>query len=358
VRASYPNLWNRSGYPPKVYVAAAVGDVVHGALEDFLQTLREVAAEAEPGAAGVLALRRLGGYTALIERRVEREIERLAGNPRMATRSDSLRAQLEQRVPEMRQRVQGVVSRLELGAIGIRAAPGGRGPLAPGLYPEIALEAATLRFSGRADLLRLDGAGVTITDYKTGEPSPEHHDQVRLYALLWQLDEERNPSGSLATQLTIAYASHDEVVAAPDRTQLKELAAALLDRIAATELELAERPPPARPSAETCRYCPVRQLCDDYWIDPNQPVVSNTPSGATVFGDSAGIVGQRNGPRSWLLEPDGARRPLLLRTPTEDSGFDSGDRLRLLDIAFGADTDSGLVVATITHGSEVFVVAS
>lgn len=356
-RATYPDVWERSGYPRRSHIAALAGDVIHGALEDFVAALRAERTATEPGAAAFAALRRLGGYTALVQRGIGAQETKLQTNPRMAPRAEHLRAQLERRAPEMRQRVQSMVARLQLGEVRTPEADGGggRGQLAVGLHPEVDLHAPALRFKGRADLVAVKDEGVTITDYKTGQADPEHHDQLLIYALLWQRDKERNPDGTPAATLAIAYASHDEVFGAPDQTALDEVADALSARIADVETDLTLRPPPARPSPETCRHCAVRHLCDEYWLDPALPDIANSTH---AFRDLAGTVSQRNGPRSWVLSLDSPPGRVLLRTPTEEPGFNSGDRVRLLDVAYGADDDAEQVVATITQGSEAFVLTA
>jgi hypothetical protein len=352
-RASYPEVWEHSGYPRKLHVAALTGDVIHGALEDFLRAWKSASTTASPRAAAVVALRELGGYTALIERSLVRRVKTLQDNPRMARRAEELQAQLAVKVPDMRQKVQGIISRLHLDAVsGHGEAGDNRGPLSAGLHPEVDLVASALHFMGRADLIAVGPDGLTITDYKTGVADAGHGDQVRLYALLWQRDKERNPDGVLATKLTLAYSSHDELLDAPGPGELDELAHALSDRIAAVERDVAERPPPARPSAETCRYCAVRHLCEEFWVDlPHPEVRADRPT----FRDYEGTVGPRNGPRSWMLGLDRTPGQLLLRTGTETPGFDTGDRVRILDIAATADDDTAQVVATITRASEVFV---
>ncbi len=195
--ASYPAVWDRSGYPQRPVVAALVGDVVHSALERVLRALHAEGCDSRVGTAAVSVLRQLGGYSVLVRDAIEEQLRRLESNPRMAPRVESLRALLKQRVPEIRQRVQSLVTRMPLGPSGPRPegeAGGRRGPLGPGSYPEIELRARQLRFFGRVDLLSVQSDQVTLTDYRTGQPDSHHADQLRLYALLWQHDEELNPA--------------------------------------------------------------------------------------------------------------------------------------------------------------------
>lgn len=354
-RASYPDLWNHWGYPPKPSLPALLGDVVHGALERLLRDFREhgCASLADPGTVAVL--KNLGGYSQLAEHGIEEQLTRLAENPRMSERIGPLRTALRIKVPEIRQRVQAVIARTPLRLIGEAAAsgeggPGGRGPLAPGFYPEVDLRAADLRLAGRADLLTVLDEACDITDYKTGSPDAHHADQVRLYALLWSRDQELNPHSLPVHRLILSYASHDVDVDPPSNPELNEIAADTAEQIGEAEAALLERPPTARPEASMCRYCGVRQLCDEYWAGlPGE-------DDAEWF-DFEGTVSKRNGARSWVLVATAPTdRTLLLRTSSEVVPFGVGDHLRLLDLHREDDSESVLPIGTLTQASEIFTV--
>jgi hypothetical protein len=356
-RASYPAVWDQSGYPQRPVVAALVGEVVHSALERVLRALDAEGCDSRSDTGAVSVLRNLGGYSALVRDAIEEQLRRLELNPRMAPRIESLRAVLNQRVPDIRQRVQSIVTRMPLGPSGPRPegeTGGGRGPLGPGSYPEIELRAPRLRFFGRVDLLSVDTDHVTITDYKTGQPDQHHADQLRIYALLWYHDEDLNPTGVPAASLSIVYAAHDEHLDAPDAVELDDLATTLDDRIEVAESQLRLRPPPARPAPDVCRYCSVRHMCEDYWAGVGPPAVGDAGTDP-VFVDCEGTITGRNGPRSWMLSLDPTRFEVLLRTPTETPGFEAGDRIRMLGVVYGTDDDAERTVATITQASEVFV---
>jgi hypothetical protein len=192
------------------------------------------------------------------------------------------------------------------------------------------------------------------TDYKTGQPEPHHVDQLRLYALLWQYDEDLNSGGVAATSLSIVYAAHDEVLDAPTAAELHDLASTLDARIEAAESQLRLRPPPARPAPEICRYCSVRHMCEEYWADIAPLSVGDVGSDP-VLADCEGTIARRNGPRSWVLALAPTGFEVLLRTPTEEPGFEAGDRVRLLGVVYGADDDAERTIATITQASEVFL---
>lgn len=358
-RASYPEIWAHPGYPPKPVVAALVGDVVHQALEQVLLALH---AEA-PGqdVTGATVLRGLGGYSALVRQAIDDRLSALEDNPRMAPRIGSLRTLLVQRVPEIRHRVQTVVTRLRFTAAGPprdRNHGSVSGPASEGSYTEIELRAPQLRFVGRADMLSVRDDAITVIDYKTGEPDPHHVEQLQIYALLWKHDPALNPTARPATTLAIVYATHDEVTAAPNESELEDLRADLISRIDAAEADLTLQPPPARPAPETCRYCPVKHMCEEYWAASPSLSSTGTKDAAANFLDCEGVIARRNGPRSFLLTTGSPERHVLLRTPTETPPFNAGDRVRLIGVALSEDDDAKQRIATITHASEVFVVSS
>src|SRR6202035_2642742 len=110
-RATYPEIWNRWGYPPRPTLPSLMGDVVHGILEVLLRSFHDHGCTSLADPATVKVLKDLGGYTKLVERRIEKELETLGGNPRVADRLGPLQTALRVKVPEIRQRVQAVIAR-------------------------------------------------------------------------------------------------------------------------------------------------------------------------------------------------------------------------------------------------------
>jgi hypothetical protein len=137
----------------------------------------------------------MGGYTRVISELVDLSLHALDTNPRAKDRVPLLRATMQVRVPEMRNRVQAVLSRSEFQpspradvnagvASGARLDPSGkrgeRLPLAPGSHAEVTLRAESIRWLGRVDLLTIAAGETEIVDYKTGFPDDSHLDQVWL----------------------------------------------------------------------------------------------------------------------------------------------------------------------------------
>ena len=365
-RASYPGVWARKGYPDQAIVPALLGDIVHGVLERVLVALHDESCANLADPCAVMVLKSLGGYSRLIEATIDHELGQYEENPRVVDRLPMLRASLRGRIPDIRQRVQNLISRTNMSLAGAQRyradSIGGfaRAPLRPGSHPEVDLRAEEARWGGRADLVTVLEDGCEITDYKTGEPNDHHLEQVQTYGWLWARDKVVNPAGLPARRLVLAYPTQDRSVEAADPVALEAFEADLLARSQKAEDDLRARPPEARPAQETCSSCSVRHLCDRYWpflssIDVRLP----SESEAMRFIDAEVMVISRNGPRSWNASMRHPRlaQGVLLRTPSEQVSFRGGDGLRLLRVGLNLAEEDGLPVLTILQGSEIFRLA-
>jgi hypothetical protein len=134
---------------------------------------------------------------------------------------------------------------------------------------------------GRIDQIR----NFVLIDFKTGEPSDEHAEQLRFYAVLWWGRYDVAPQG-----LEIHYKDLKEPVAVPGLPELATLLSQLKQETTTANLELQTPPPTARPGVSTCQFCPVRQLCDAYWTEASTltlrlPEATADPSTIAVFRD-------------------------------------------------------------------------
>ena len=171
-----------------------------------------------------------------------------------------------------------------------------------------------------------------------------------MYAVLWRLDDELNPACRAVDRLVLAYDSHDVDVPPPIAQEIDALGQELLARRRAAEAALAVRPPAARPSAETCRYCSVRHLCDAYWAGAAQAV-----SDDGRFGDAELKIVRQHGATSWdavvvRARDLPAKTPALLRLqqPIE---FKPGTRVRVLEGAFARDPEDAAAPVIVTLGA-------
>lgn len=354
-RADYPDLWEQHGYPRLPIPAAIRGNVVHGALEIIVKAF--VRAGCSNGSAGAVAvLRELGGYTKVAEDVLGVQLAQLDGNPRVsAHRREQLTRSLTEWVPEAREQIQTYLNRMDLrpsngsGTMPSTADPSTRYPARTGDHPEKELVAEELRLKGRIDLLSIDKDGVRITDFKTGAEDPAHHDQLRLYALLWHADLTVNPDGLPVTELVAAYPDHDVSVTVPIAADLAGLGDETAVRIEAAEAAIAADAPAARPG-EKCGLCSVRGLCGPYWSGAARTV---EVSDGTRY-DLAGIVIREHGVKSFVLRESRTGAEVLVRTPTPAITLPLGKSIRILGARRMIDPDEEeSLIAAFTTSSEV-----
>lgn len=362
--AEYPDIWSGRGYPPKLQAAALAGSVVHLALEIITKQLTGAGVPSLNDPSATHVMKELGGYTRVVEDCVDRVLKRFSDNPRARPLIEHAQRALRGQVPTLRGRVQSMLARLRLPK-GVPPAPTAstvkpagppiRSPLAKGTYPEVEVRAKSIGWKGKIDLLALGDEACEIIDFKTGAVDQAHDFQVRVYAVLWRLDDELNPSGRIVDRLVLAYENEDVEVTPPSLQEIDDVGRDLLERRRAAEAALATRPPAARPAAETCRYCGVRQLCDAYWAGSVQAISEDGR-----FGDIELKITGRHGPTSWDAVvsrarnlPTKTRALLRLQQPDE---FDVGTRVRVLDGALIRDPEDDSAPAIVTLGafSEVY----
>jgi hypothetical protein len=346
-----------------------MGEAVHGALETIVKALVAAGCESSSAPGAIEVFKSLGGFTALIEQALTTRLDLINTNPRVdAERCRRLTRELSDRVAEARGQVQEYLSRLKLPAKPANAVAPAEGPaqqeqpafdrrpVGLGAHAEVTLADENLRLMGRIDLLSVGDEHADILDYKTGAEDAGHLDQLRMYALLWDLDRVVNPTGVPAAELTAAYPSHDVTLAAPTSGELRDLEEAVKLRIAAADALFETDSSPARPSVDQCAMCHVRGLCDAYWASV-VPDASTVRDG--VWFDYEGIVGPPNGVRSrWMLNIASGQRELLLRTTPTSKPLEIGSRVRLLGLRRDADPEVPATTAVMTASSEVFIVTN
>jgi RecB family exonuclease len=372
-RARYPDLWPGMGYPRRPSMASLFGDVVHDVLERVAGELAAAGCASASAPEAVEVLKSLGGYSLLVRDAVDRRLDGLRGNPRLdPDRINSFGLQLGDRLAAARALVQSFLARTDLpssprsrlktsggliadDAVSSASAGGpSRRPIELGAHAELEVVSDDLRALGRIDVLSATSDDVHITDYKTGSFDPDHEDQLRLYALLWFKDRVVNPSGRLATRLTLAYGGHSVAVPAPSSNELEGIERDLRARIHVADLAVVAAPPVASPSPENCAFCQVRQLCDVYW--KQQPPVRQQDEDSWL--DLEAAVGQQNGSRSWwAVVRSGQEARVLLRTTDRFVPPPSGTVVRILGARRQEDLEDGTAVVALSGSSEIFVLA-
>jgi hypothetical protein len=306
-------------------------------------------------------------------------------NPRLQPRAKDLTLDLQRLAPTLRPRVQHFLSLVDLTRVRAAGSPSGsakRGdhdeedlgqPLVPGVHPEVPLINEELGWYGKADLLTVsvegDADSIEIVDFKTGSPKPDHVLQLRIYALLWAREKQRNPMGRLARKLTVIYGDGSvDVPASTMGAELNQLADELADRTLRARAAIQQRPPEARPSREACEWCDVRHMCPAYWTLAARATVS-PPEGPLPHQFDVGVrIVQRQGAWSWNAHVEevgalsdvsvGAR--LLLRVRPHDMHFASimrpGAKLRILaaHLVAPSEESSGITVLSFSRSTEAF----
>jgi hypothetical protein len=354
-RSAYPQLANGSGYPSRPSFAAISGSVVHESVEQILAALSEAGCISMRSAAAVEVMRGLGGFPAVIEANCESALARFADDPRAQPMLDPIRRRLEAQKAHLRRRTKRILALVRLAPTPPGDGAGSLGKLRigkrDGVYPEVSLTASVLRLRGRADLISIDAGTCSITDFKTGEKSEQHAEQLRFYELLWREDAEVNPEGLPIADLLIMYPDSVARVDPLGPRRSASLGEEIEGRIRAAEAEIDQPPSRAIPEAEKCGHCDVRHMCEDYWEmkslrpDPDE-------AGPGTFLDCELLVHRRIGARSWEVAFD--TRRAVLRTRSERESFEVGARLRILGAAVSRDDDTDALILTKTLYSEAF----
>ena len=128
---------------------------------------------------------------------IDRIIDRFRMNPRAQRSLEFVARFARAQIPHLRIQVKSMLSQVRLEESGSSHANlsllGSHGPIAKGTYSELEVRSRRIGWRGKVDLLVISPEACEITDFKTGKPSEAHRFQLVVYALLWALDEERNP---------------------------------------------------------------------------------------------------------------------------------------------------------------------
>jgi hypothetical protein len=299
----------------------------------------------------------LGGLTSVLHGAHARVLEREQANPRVQPLLTRLRADFARDVPLLRQQLQEQLRRLTLFPRASASNKNGRhrSLLGEGSYHEVRVRSSSLDMVGVIDLLIIAPGHATIWEFKTGEPSDHHAEQVRVYALLWA-EDERNPMHEPPDDLVLSYQHHTRHVAPLSGEDLIVLRGALAQRLRVAASAVMMNPPPARPAPTCCTSCDVRQLCPEYWS-----AIATWEVGAVPpwWLDVEVRVGQARGPRSWdamLVRGLGVKNPspiVLVHGATEAAQrVPLGARVRLLGVR--SSVVDGTTLVTMNAATQVF----
>lgn len=362
--ASYPQVWNRSGFPSRPVAAAFSGLIVHSAAELIIKRFMEDGVTSVMDGKAMETIRSLGGYTTILTKVLDDSLQRESDNPRFQQFRASFVKLMAAKIPHMRESVQELLRgqswmsrtpemphETTSGVIDKQ-----RFRLGPGTHFEVELRDKQIMWKGRADIITLSGAGCSITDLKTGAPSDHHQEQMIVYSVLWDGDRELNAERVPVSDLRLCYNSGSVSVSVPGQADTEQIRANLCERTARIKKEIESEIVPARPSIDNCRYCQVKLLCDDYWT-------ASVRDESEQFRDVELVVQSARGDSIWtaqLISASGLRREeVILKRNQSDLPFWNDlrehTRVRLTD-AFVASREAGeLPLISLTAFSEALI---
>lgn len=304
-------------------------------------------------------VRELGGYMAVLSKALDAVLKLEDDNPRFVRPKAAIVKSLRMQMPRMRESIQQLLASRAwklLDAVNkgtsltLPIHSEGRYPLPQGSHLEVDLVDRSMMWRGRADLVTITSGGCSVVDWKTGEESEDHHRQMEVYALLWDGDSELNPSRLPTESLKLSYGGNTVEVAVPHGEQLIELKRIICEGTEKVRAELELDPVPARPSADNCRFCQVKLICNDCW-SWNQ---SSTEK-KDAFNDLELVLINATNESSWSAESNlktvGIPTVLLKRSQCDDglwSALQPGMKLRMTDamVTFREDGEQPLVAFT------------
>jgi len=304
--AQYPDIWDSQNYPDKPNIGLLRGRVIHEALEILVKAFVSGNVSTIPSEAATSVIRRLGGFRHLVQTCLERELANIADNPRISGVILSLKARLEQDRGNMLEDLKRLIRRIPSDRLGtsatwepVESEDKGRVPLRYGIHSEVALSPPGMDWIGYADLMYLDENSCEIRDFKTGGRNDGYSEQLQVYAVLWCLDSELNPEGRHPDRLVISYPDGEVEVECLSAAEITDMASNLDIRVTSARESLTISPPPAKPSWEQCQWCPVKQLCDEYWLPATQSAITSQKTPTNDYLDAQLHLDNRLGPKSF-----------------------------------------------------------
>ncbi len=352
---AYPTIWQREGFPPRVTHASVRGLVIHSCLE----RLTKAAAAADSpvtGDARTNALRDLGGYSQLIDDAIREVLDGLEGNPRARATIPTWRRRLIEDHETIRHRVQSTLRQVVI--------QGGRVPVSGtsssgamrienSVFAEFHLSSRDMPLHGWADLLACGEPVDRVIDFKTGQASESHEDQLRLYAALWLKDERNALRRPVA--MTAIYGEVEQHFGELMESEATGVLDKWQSRIQEAQEILGEATVQATPERELCALCPVKVACDSYW-DRLVPIQSaRTLEFVDVEATIVEKLGTRTSQVALLRAPDG----LVVHIVHSESGkqdFAVGDRIRILGASVRTGDEEVEPSLRVGRNAEVFII--
>jgi hypothetical protein len=351
-RASYPEIWSRAGFPNRISAAQVKGIVVHEVVSMIMQTVQNSAGLAEKSVMSFLKER--GGYLELLRATLEKELLSANSNPRADLMVESIKREILTDLSEMRGLVQHFVkesikyrptasSRVEHEEINERPSTTFR--ILP-INSEYKIVDSEFPIEGYLDLLLINEDIDHIIDYKTSKTiHDDYWDQLSLYAWLWYRSAKNTRKSDCRVEvISGASLSESRVIKIED---FPAIHMTVLDRIRNAELSITGEIA-AKPSADSCKFCPVKVMCNAYWnMNENQ-------STEAKWSDMRIRVIANLGGNAWsVLKLSDDTPAMLIVGDRDDGSMEIGQELRLLNAYKNEDEETGVVIR-LSQNSEIF----
>jgi CRISPR/Cas system-associated exonuclease Cas4 (RecB family) len=273
-------------YPLPNSSAAIRGTVVHRTLEEFARQLHDAGLPA-PGTEAFIAVRRSFEVRKFVRQFRDEELNNQSARGRHLGPSD---VPTEDCIDAFRLLVSRAYARDDVStttepphretSLQVTREPAEKPslPVSGDVVPEVELQLEEPPLTVKIDLVKYGDEGDTLIDFKSGSPKDRHRFQSDMYAAVWVTVTGRNVS-----RRQILYWDESVVdLEGMDRATASETLQAIRKRIDDCVRDLHSAPPPARPQVDNCRHCPVRHLCEVYWMAPETAELrsgSTTPFG-------------------------------------------------------------------------------
>lgn len=303
-------------------------------------------------------LKERGGYLELLKIILDKELLSANSNPRADLMVESIKREILADLSELRGQVQYFVkesinklptasSRVENEEI--NEIPSATFQILP-INSEYKIVDSEFPIEGYLDLLLTNEDIDHIIDYKTSKTiHDEYWDQLSLYAWLWYRSAKNLRKGDCRIEvISGANLSESRVIKIED---LPAIQMSVLDRIKNAELSITGEIA-AKPSADSCRFCPVKVMCNSYWnMNENQ-------STEAKWSDMRIKTMGNLGGNAWSVSILSDDTPAMLIVGDRDDGsIEIGQEFRLLNAYKNEDEETGVVIR-LSQNSEIFRVAT
>lgn len=355
-RASFPEIWSRAGFPNRISAAQVKGIVVH---EVVSMIMNSVQSSSELPEISIMSfLKQRGGYLELLKITLEKELRSASSNPRAELMVESikrevladlseLRGQIQYFVKESVNKVPEISTRLENLERSVKDTTTLQ---IPAINSEYKIVDSEYPIEGYLDLLLTNEDIDHIIDYKTSKTiHDEYWDQLSLYAWLWYRSTKNLKKGDCRIEVVSGgNLSESRVIKVED---IPSIQINVLDRIQSAEHSITGEII-AKPSVDSCRFCPVKVLCDSYWnMNENQ---SSDGKWSDLRIKTLGSLGGNAWSVSILSDGSSA---MLIIGDRDDGSIEAGQEFRLLNVFKNEDEETGVVIR-LSQNSEIFRVAA